>query len=104
VRELRNAVEHAFILSDDEIEIAHLPASLVARQERTANGTAAATRPTEGGLSVEVPATLADVERRVILATLDALGSDKSRAANALGISLKTLYSRLREYSARTDA
>ena len=104
VRELRNAVEHAFILSDDEIEIAHLPASLVARQERTANGIAAATRPTEGGLSVEVPATLADVERRVILATLDALGSDKSRAANALGISLKTLYSRLREYSARTDA
>jgi len=104
VRELRNAVEHAFILSDDEIEIAHLPASLVARRERAANGTAAETRPTEGGLSVVVPATLADVERRVILATLDALGSDKSRAANALGISLKTLYSRLREYSARTDA
>ena len=35
---------------------------------------------------------------------LERLDRDKSRAANALGISLKTLYSRLREYAPRTEA
>ena len=104
VRELRNAVEHAFILAEDEIEVAHLPADIATGRSRLTKEAAAGDRPGKGGLSVEVPVTLADVERRVILATLEALDSDKTRAADALGISLKTLYSRLREYAARADA
>jgi DNA-binding NtrC family response regulator len=104
VRELRNAVEHAFILAEDEIDLAHLPTAIATGRTRSTNGTAVTRSADDGGISIVVPVALADVERRVILATLEALDRDKSRAANALGISLKTLYSRLREYSARTDA
>jgi DNA-binding NtrC family response regulator len=104
VRELRNAIEHAFILAEDEIEVAHLPAGIATGRARSTNGATPPGHGGKGGLAVEVPAMLADVERRVILATLEALDRDKSRTANALGISLKTLYSRLREYSARSEA
>ncbi len=104
VRELRNAVEQAYILAEDEIELEHLPTGIVARRDRATNGTASSPSASNGDISIAVPVALADVERQVILATLEALDRDKTRAANALGISLKTLYSRLREYSARTDA
>ena len=40
------------------------------------------------------------VERRLILATLEELDCDKKRAAQVLGISLKTLYNRLNVYEA----
>ena len=41
---------------------------------------------------------LADVERQLILATFASCGEHKERAAALLGISLKTLYNRLKEY------
>ena len=41
---------------------------------------------------------LAAVERQVILATLEHYGHHKERTAAALGVSLKTLYNRLKEY------
>ena len=49
-------------------------------------------------LQVRIGSTLADVERRLILATLDDLGGKKKEAAQALGVSLKTLYNRLKAY------
>jgi DNA-binding NtrC family response regulator len=104
VRELRNAIEQAYILAEEEIELEHLPTGIAARRKPTTNGAEAAlVNQQEGGLSIEVPVALAEVERRVILATLERLDRDKSRAASALGISLKTLYSRLREYAPRTE-
>ena len=104
VRELRNAVEHAFILAEDEIDLVHLPAGIASGRQRPTSAAPAGERSSRNGVSVEVPIPLAEVERRVILATLEALDRDKTRTANALGISLKTLYSRLREYSVRTEA
>jgi DNA-binding NtrC family response regulator len=56
-----------------------------------------------GTLRIGIPARLSAVERKVVLATLDALGGRKTEAATVLGISLKTLYSRLREYGAREE-
>ncbi len=106
VRELRNAVQHGFILAEDEIGLEHLPSDMTARREPRAPGDTAAARDSAAAtgavnaVSVAIPVALADVERRVILATLAHLGGEKSGAAQALGISLKTLYSRLREYSA----
>ena len=45
---------------------------------------------------------LADVERTLILATLDKFGGHKEKTAAALGISLKTLYNRMKAYTGST--
>jgi DNA-binding NtrC family response regulator len=49
---------------------------------------------------VQVGTSLADIERHFILATLERFGGDKRKAAEVLGISLKTIYNRLNNYSA----
>ena len=49
-------------------------------------------------LRVPVGTPLAAVERQVILATLEHFEQHKERTAAALGVSLKTLYNRLKEY------
>ena len=93
VRELKNAVERAAILADVTIEAETLPVP-----------------PTDTPLSsdttfeVRVGTPLADIERRMILATLDSLEGNKRRTAEVLGISLKTLYNRLNVYEAQGQA
>ena len=49
-------------------------------------------------VTVRPGTTIADAERLLIFATLRQFGGDKTRAAEALGISLKTLYNRLHAY------
>ncbi|MBP1642000.1 MAG: zraR [Acidobacteria bacterium] len=100
VRELRNALHQAFVLAESSIGVEHLPPAVGAAAPGRRDG--AATGGTEpAGVLLELPMTLAEAERRLLLATLDRLGGDKAKCAETLGISLKTLYSRLREYSAR---
>jgi DNA-binding NtrC family response regulator len=103
VRELRNAIHQAFILAEASIAVEHLPAAI---SSATALRADAPSKKGAGGddVRLELPVTLAESERRLILATLDRLDGDKAKCAEALGISLKTLYSRLREYSARDSA
>ena len=86
VRELRNFMQRAYILSDRQID-AH------ALEPGPAQCTATALT-----LAIPVGTSLADVDRRLIFATLDLCGGVKKRAADLLGISLKTLYNRLEEY------
>ena len=50
-------------------------------------------------LNIEIGTSLAEIERLVTLATLAHYGRQKERTASALGVSLKTLYNRLKEYS-----
>jgi DNA-binding NtrC family response regulator len=90
VRELRNVVDRAAILTDRMIGVQDLPA---VDGRPSAAGTA-------GLLQVEVGSPISDVERSLIMATLEHLGGDKKRAAEVLGISLKTLYNRLAVYAA----
>jgi DNA-binding NtrC family response regulator len=93
VRELKNVMHRAFILADDEIGVQQLPESAPVggpAAELTAGG--------EALLQVKVGSSIADVERRLILATLDACEGNKDQAAKVLGISLKTLYNRLNSY------
>jgi two-component system response regulator AtoC len=47
-----------------------------------------------------LPTSLADIERQVILESLELFGGNKTRTAAALGISLKTLYNKLHAYGA----
>jgi DNA-binding NtrC family response regulator len=52
----------------------------------------------DGMVTVKPGTTIADAERLLIFATLREFGGDKTRAAETLGISLKTLYNRLHAY------
>ena len=90
VRELRNVLQRAYVMTaGDEISDQWLPRDVLAEPAR---GAAA------GKLEVAVGTPLAAVERQVILATLEHFGHQKERTAAALGVSLKTLYNRLKEY------
>jgi DNA-binding NtrC family response regulator len=97
VRELRNAVHKAFILADREINEDAIEAS-----EPIRNGEATSTA--DGKLEVSIGSEIAAVEKRLILATLDHYEGDKRKAADTLGISLKTLYNRLSVYRAAQPA
>ena len=94
VRELKNAVERAAILADEAIGAELLP------EPGTAPVPNAATSASGPMLQVRVGSSLEELERRMILATLNELGGDKRRTAEVLGISLKTLYNRLNQYGA----
>jgi DNA-binding NtrC family response regulator len=50
------------------------------------------------GLHFAVGASIAEVERRLIFATLESCAGNKRQAADLLGVSLKTLYNRLNAY------
>jgi DNA-binding NtrC family response regulator len=107
VRELRNVVQRASIMSDSTvIDQLQLP-------DEAAAGTspvvpvAGSSAPAAGGppmLRVRVGASIAEVERQLIVATLEHCGGVKERTADVLGISLKTLYNRLREYGQSGEA
>jgi DNA-binding NtrC family response regulator len=86
VRELKNAVHRAFIMAEEfvELDLAGLACPAV-----------------EGEcLRMPVGTSLAEMERQAIFATLDHCRGNKRRAAEMLGVSLKTLYNRLTAYQA----
>jgi DNA-binding NtrC family response regulator len=99
VRELRNVVHFAYVLSEDVIEIDSLPAE-VQRGGKQPEPAAEAKAEASGVFTVRVGSTIAEVERRLILATLKEYQEDKPKSASVLGISLKTLYNRLNQYQA----
>lgn len=90
VRELKNVIERASILVDDDIDPDSLPEPDPSRRVTRSDST----------LQVRVGTSLVEVERRTILATLAEFEGDKKRATEVLGISLKTLYNRLNVYEA----
>jgi DNA-binding NtrC family response regulator len=86
VRELRNVIERAFILATRDLDVGLL--------EMEDGGT----RVRRLDQPFTIGASVGDMERRLILATLDHYAGDKRRAAEVLGVSLKTLYNRLHAY------
>ena len=89
VRELQNAIERAFTLSNEEIDLASLP-------PRVRDAASSAPMRDPDGLRP----TLEEIERRHIFETLASVNQDKARAANILGIDLSTLYRKLKRYDA----
>ena len=95
VRELRNVVYRAYVMTPGDDHRRRLPAD----GGRRGASPAARRRP----LTIRVGTTLAEVERQLTLATLEHFGRHKEKTAATLGISLKTLYNRLKEYAAEDD-
>jgi two-component system, NtrC family, response regulator AtoC len=89
VRELRNHVHRAYIMADNIIEPQHSDLASL-KKETSVESTA---------VDVRLGMSLGAVEQRFILATLAHCGHVKRRAADMLGISLKTLYNRLELYA-----
>jgi two-component system response regulator AtoC len=111
VRELRNAVQRAWILADEQI------GALEVGGEAERGGPPPAPTPSdaaagagseqvgsEAGVFVRVGTTVAGAERALIEATLRACEGNKRKAAGVLGISVRTLYSRLETYARERDA
>lgn len=95
VRELRNMLERAVIVCDAAlIEARHLPPGF---------GDVAPRAPVQEANAVRlgVGTTVDEAERLLILKTLEATHNNKTRAADILGISLKTLHNKLKEYGAQ---
>ncbi|MEK0429115.1 MAG: hypothetical protein RL001_1642 [Pseudomonadota bacterium] len=87
VRELRNFIQRAYILSEQSLELFVPDRSLTHAESKQLT------------LAIPLGTNLADVDRKLIFATLESCGGVKKRAADILGISLKTLYNRLEEYN-----
>ncbi len=118
VRELRNVLERAVILAGEgTIEMSHLPAFLqnqgaapaaapaaaapaAAGQAASAGAPPAASGNEPDRVSFQIGTTVEDAEKGLILRTLEHTRNNKTRAAEILGISLKTLHNKLKEYGA----
>jgi DNA-binding NtrC family response regulator len=108
VRELRNVMERAVILAGEgAIERKHLPAFLQAGVAAAVAGTGSAVAaPVHGddeSVRFAVGTTVEEAEKGLILRTLEHTKNNKTRAAEILGISLKTLHNKLKEYGAAKE-
>jgi DNA-binding NtrC family response regulator len=94
VRELRNVVEHAVVVCEGQrIEKQHLPPGMFdGRAMRN-----------EDSINMPIPISLDEAERQLILKTLIKTNNNKTRAADLLQISLKTLHNKLKAYREETE-
>ncbi|PYV12095.1 MAG: transcriptional regulator [Acidobacteria bacterium] len=92
VRELRNTLERAVVVCRDEM----------LRKKDLSPGFGAPPRPdVDDGLRLRPGMPVAEAERRLIYETLAFTQNNKTRAAEMLGISLKTLHNKLKEYESQ---
>jgi DNA-binding NtrC family response regulator len=92
VRELKNVVNRAWLLADDTVDPAPLLRPRGARERASAVSAP--------GVCFEVGTTFDEIERRMLLLTLEHFGGDKVETARALGVTVKTVYNRLARYQA----
>ncbi len=92
VRQLRNVIESVVVFHQgEEVQPADLPVEV--RDSASVS--------TSGGPVQSVvgePRTMADIERQAILETLERTGGHRAKAADLLGIGLRTLQRKLKEY------
>ena len=99
VRELRNVLERAVIIAGEgPIAMAHLPRDFGAAPVRGLSHANDSDK-----LRLAVGATVSEAEKQLILLTLRHTKNNKTRAAEILGISLKTLFNKLKEYGAAAN-
>jgi two-component system response regulator AtoC len=99
VRELRNAVQRAHVMAvTDRIGDEWLPSEAMLLL-----GNRAGTGPDVPAIVVPIGSSIAQAERQLILATLEHCHQNRERTAAVLGVSLKTLYNRLKRFASDTD-
>ncbi len=115
VRELKNVVHRGYVLSDDVVDVdvpdagetVDCGAEIRGQRWRCPECHPSIPRLRRGfrrhsdaarDVTIRVGTSLDDAERALIMATLDSVAGSKAKAAQVLGISLKTLYNRLHAY------
>jgi DNA-binding NtrC family response regulator len=100
VRELENAVQRAVVLTQSGEVSASILGLDTARNPPRPNATtvASSTPPTATELDPSQAITIGEMEKRMIFASLERLANNRTRAAEQLGISIRTLRNKLREY------
>jgi DNA-binding NtrC family response regulator len=109
VRELRNTVERAVILAGSDTispeafpELSHFAAGSIRSGERTTPidmpGESQKQRPTDGSV-IESGMTLSEIERKLIAKTLQSVGGHRRKAAELLGISVRALQYKIKDYN-----
>ena len=88
VRELRNVIGHAYLMASGDVIGDPLGQVRVTRPLQETSST----------LTVAVGTTFEEVERRMLMKTLEFFGNDKTKAARALGVSVKTIYNHLAKH------
>ena len=99
VRELQNLIESLIIFSNDTvITPSQIPDEII---EKSAYKTEIKQQPLpdpEDSVIINLGETLEEVEKRIILKTLRKFNGNKTHTAKALGIGLRTLHRKLKEY------
>jgi two-component system response regulator HydG len=89
VRELENAIERAVVVAEKKIlSVEDLPEA-IRHTDRSLR---------ERSIEIEIGASMDEIEKRVIIETLQYSGGIKSRTAQILGIGRRTLYRKLEQY------
>ncbi|PIE05079.1 MAG: transcriptional regulator [Spirochaetales bacterium] len=91
IRELRNVVESAVVMSRNKyITPEDLPPQVTNRDD-------------DGGVRIPLGLPMAEAEKIILRANLNALGGNKSRTAEVLGIGRKTLHRKIHDYGMEGD-
>jgi DNA-binding NtrC family response regulator len=101
VRELQNVIERAVILTNEggviqPEQLGITKASALSAAPTT--GPVASTQSSPGAVADGTP-TLAEIEKRHIIVTLDQCKGNRTQAAKLLGVSIRTLRNKLHEYN-----
>ena len=88
VRELQNSVERAVVLSSDSVLTPELFSLEVGSVKKIVGE----------GVSVSIGTTVSEMERELIMQTLDHCKQNRTQAAKVLGISVRTMRNKLKEY------
>jgi len=100
VRELRNVLERAVIVVEGSVvETRHLPLGFGQSLPKAGGSTG-----DPNAVHLGVGTTVEEAERQLILKTLESTNNNKTKAAEILGISLKTLHNKLKEYGSANAA
>ena len=92
IRELKNSIESSVVLAKGPIiQLDDLPAQITGSVNNNST------------VSIELPTTLEEAEKKIILSTIAYCQGNKSKASEILDIGRKTLHRKLNEYSGKND-
>jgi len=104
VRELENAVQRAVVLTQSGEVSASILGLDQAPLRKAAHPSAGPAAPLPAELDPSQAIPISEMEKRMIFAALERLGNNRTRAAEQLGISIRTLRNKLREYRGESSA